>query len=60
LPDGNRSTDRQIAEMTDSEGRVFVTMDSDFRDSHLLSGRPANLLVVATGNITNSAPPRPV
>jgi predicted nuclease of predicted toxin-antitoxin system len=55
LPDGNRTTDRQIAERADTEGRVVVTKDSDFRDSHLLTGRPAKLLVVATGNITNNA-----
>jgi predicted nuclease of predicted toxin-antitoxin system len=55
LPDGNRTTDRQIAEQADAEGLVVVTKDSDFRDSHLLTGRPAKLLVVATGNITNDA-----
>jgi predicted nuclease of predicted toxin-antitoxin system len=55
LPDGNRSTDRQIAEKADADGRVVVTKDSDFRDSHLLTGHPAQLLVVATGNITNNA-----
>jgi predicted nuclease of predicted toxin-antitoxin system len=55
LPDGNRSTDREIAQRADAEDRVVVTKDSDFRDSHLLTGRPAKLLVVATGNITNDA-----
>ncbi|MBO9521745.1 MAG: DUF5615 family PIN-like protein [Nocardioidaceae bacterium] len=55
LPRGNRTTDREIAELADAEGRVVVTKDSDFRDSHLLAGRPARLLVVATGNITNNA-----
>lgn len=38
LPDGNRSTDRQVAERADADGRVVVT----------------KLLVVATGNITNN------
>lgn len=55
LRDGNRSTDRQFSEKADAEGRVVVTKDSDFRDSHLLNRRPAKLLVVATGNITNTA-----
>lgn len=55
LPDGNRTADREIAERADAEGRVVVTKDSDFRDGHLLTGRPAKLLVVATGNITNDA-----
>lgn len=55
LPDGNRSTDREIAQVADAEGRVVVTKDRDFRDGHLLSRSPQRLLVVATGNITNDA-----
>jgi predicted nuclease of predicted toxin-antitoxin system len=54
LPDGNRSTDRQIAERADADGRVLVTKDRDFRDGHLLARTPRQLLVVATGNITNN------
>jgi predicted nuclease of predicted toxin-antitoxin system len=53
LPDGNRSTDRQIAQLADTEDRVVVTKDRDFRDGHLLARSPRRLLVVATGNITN-------
>lgn len=55
LPDGNRTTDGRIAEMAGEEGRVVVTKDRDFRDGHLLTRSPARLLVVATGNITNTA-----
>ncbi|MDQ2760656.1 MAG: DUF5615 family PIN-like protein [Actinomycetota bacterium] len=55
LPDGNRSTDSQIAQRADAEGRVVVTKDQDFRDGHLLARSPRQLLVVATGNITNGA-----
>jgi predicted nuclease of predicted toxin-antitoxin system len=54
LPDGNRSTDRQIAERADADGRVLVTKDRGFRDGHLLARTPRQLLVVATGNITNN------
>ncbi len=54
LPDGTRSTDRQIAERADADGRGVVTKDRDFRDSHLLAWTPRQLLVVATGNITNN------
>lgn len=32
-----------------------MTKDRDFREGHLLTGSPRRLLVVATGNITNSA-----
>lgn len=54
LPDGNRSTDRQVAARADADGRVVVTKDRDFRDGHLLARSPRQLLVVATGNITNN------
>ena len=55
LPEGNRSTDGDIARRADTENRVVVTKDRDFRDGHLLTGSPRRLLVVATGNITNNA-----
>lgn len=55
LPDGNRTTDAQIAEVADGSDRVVVTKDRDFRDSHLLTRSPRRLLVVVTGNITNDA-----
>ena len=41
LPDGNRTTDTQINDLANGEGRVVITKDADFVDSHLLSGRPA-------------------
>ena len=55
LPHGNRSTDSQIAQHADTEDRIVVTKDRDFRDGHLLGRSPQKLLVVATGNITNDA-----
>lgn len=55
LPEGNRTTDARIATEADTDGRVVVTKDRDFRDGHLLSGSPRRLLVVMTGNITNTA-----
>ncbi len=39
--------------MADAAGRVVVSKDADFRNSHLLTGSPTRLLVVATGNIGN-------
>ena len=53
LPDGNRTTDQQIAAVADQDGRVVVSKDADFRNGHLLAGSPARLLVVTTGNISN-------
>lgn len=53
LPSGNRTTDEQINDLADREQRVVVTKDVDFVDSHMLQGRPAKLLLVSTGNISN-------
>ncbi|HVK18553.1 MAG TPA: DUF5615 family PIN-like protein [Fimbriiglobus sp.] len=53
LPDANRTTDQQIVELAELEQRVVVTKDADFVDSHILSGRPAKLLLISTGNISN-------
>lgn len=55
LPAGNRTPDRDLLDLADREGRVIVTKDADFVDSHLLHGRPPRLLLVSTGNITNRA-----
>ncbi len=54
LPTGNHTTDTRITEIADGQSRVVVTKDRDFRDGHLLWGSPRRLLVVATGNITNT------
>jgi predicted nuclease of predicted toxin-antitoxin system len=53
LPDGNRTTDERINDVADREQRVVVTKDADFVDSHLLRNRPAKLLLISTGNISN-------
>lgn len=53
LPNGNRSTDAEIASSADADDRVVITKDRDFRDGHLLRGVPRRLLLVVTGNITN-------
>ncbi|MCV7334669.1 MULTISPECIES: DUF5615 family PIN-like protein [Mycolicibacterium] len=55
LPDGNGSSDAVVAEVADAEDRVVVTKDSDFRHSHLTVRSPRRLLIVATGNISNTA-----
>ena len=55
LPDVNRTTDAQVRDVADRDDRVVVTKDVDFVDSHLLTGRPAKLLLVSTRNISNRA-----
>lgn len=53
LPDGNRTIDQQIIDLADGENRAVVTKDADFVDSHILHSRPARLLLISTGNISN-------
>lgn len=55
LAAGNHSSDEQVNEVAELEQRVVVSKDADFVDSHLLSGRPAKLLLISTGNISNAA-----
>ncbi|MBF6319306.1 DUF5615 family PIN-like protein [Nocardia cyriacigeorgica] len=52
---GNRTPDSDIAKRADNEGRVVITKDRDFWIGHLLDHCPQSLLIVATGNIANSA-----
>ena len=47
------STDQQIAGLADRDDRIVVTKDADFRNSHLLTGSPVRLLIMAPGNIRN-------
>jgi predicted nuclease of predicted toxin-antitoxin system len=53
LPDANRTTDEQVIEYADREQRAVVTKDADFVNSHLVRARPAKLLLISTGNISN-------
>jgi predicted nuclease of predicted toxin-antitoxin system len=53
LLDGNRTTDAQVITFADQEHRVVVSKDADFVNQHVLLGRPAKLLLVSTGNISN-------
>ena len=54
LPDGNRTSDAELAELADVDDRVMVTKDRDFEISHELRQSPRRLLLVTTGNITNN------
>ncbi|WP_420456379.1 DUF5615 family PIN-like protein [Rubrivirga sp.] len=53
LPDGNATPDAEVARRADAEDRAVVTKDADFVASHVLSRRPARLLLVSTGNLSN-------
>jgi len=54
LQAGNRTTDRDISAEADREGRAVVTKDADFVSTHVITGSPARLLLVSTGNIGNA------
>ena len=53
MPDQNATSDHAINKKCKSENRILITKDKDFIDSHLISGNPAKLLFVSTGNISN-------
>ena len=54
LPLGNATSDSVITDLADREFRIVVTKDQDFVNSFLLQGKPRQLLLISTGNITNS------
>ncbi|MBK7601441.1 MAG: DUF5615 family PIN-like protein [Acidobacteria bacterium] len=54
LPLGNRTKDSEIIRISLQEGRVVVTKDADFVETIVLKSQPWKLLLVSTGNITNS------
>jgi predicted nuclease of predicted toxin-antitoxin system len=53
LPARNRTTDEQINDVADRDQRAVITKDAGFVDTHVLRGRPAKLLLISTGNISN-------
>ena len=53
LPQHNRTPDGDLIEIANKDQRVLITKDGDFVDSHLLTGEPVKLLLVATGNVSN-------
>jgi predicted nuclease of predicted toxin-antitoxin system len=54
LPDGNRTPDEIINDLSISQQYILVTKDSDFVESFLLRREPWKLLLVSTGNISNT------
>jgi len=53
LPEGNRTSDKRINEVSVDERRVVITKDADFVNSFLITQMPYKLLLVSTGNISN-------
>ncbi|AHM62660.1 hypothetical protein D770_22065 [Flammeovirgaceae bacterium 311] len=53
LPDGDESTDKEIALYADQHNLIIITKDSDFYHSHMILQQPKRLLLITTGNIKN-------
>jgi len=53
LPDRERTKDEEIRNISLREGRVIITKDSDFLESHLIREIPPKLIWINTGNIVN-------
>lgn len=52
MPRANRTGDSDIRKRADTEGRIVVTKDKDFRQTHDAIGTPRLLLHVKVGNTT--------
>ena len=53
MPAANATSDKDIVDRADREGRVVVTKDDDFVRSFIVSGKPRRLWLISTGNIRN-------
>ncbi len=49
----NKTTDKSIIEIAEEQKRIVVTKDNDFLESYLLEGKPKQLILISTGNISN-------
>jgi predicted nuclease of predicted toxin-antitoxin system len=54
LPNANQTTDTEINALAERDQRIVITKDADFVNSFRVLGKPRKLLLVSTGNITNT------
>lgn len=54
LPEGNRTTDGEVNRIAAQERRIVVTKDADFVNSFIVARQPYKLLLMSTGNLSNS------
>lgn len=54
LPLQNATSDTEINNIAIVQERVVITKDSDFVDSFMTIQKPSKLLLISTGNISNS------
>jgi len=45
--------DKDIIKFVDTENRILITKDEDFKNSHLLIHQPQKLIKINLGNISN-------
>lgn len=51
--DKSYTKDAEIVRYVDETGSFLITKDADFRDSHFITGKPARVVRVALGNLSN-------
>nr|VFJ65760.1 MAG: hypothetical protein BECKDK2373B_GA0170837_115315 [Candidatus Kentron sp. DK] len=49
MANANATSDKDIVDRADREGRVVVTKDDDFVRSFIVSGKPLRLWLIPTG-----------
>ncbi len=55
LPQKNKTSDNFINELSLNEKRVVITKDSDFENDIRINHKPYKLVLITTGNISNSS-----
>jgi len=53
IPNRERTTDKEIINISELEDRIIITKDKDFLDSHILLNKPEKLVLITSGNIKN-------
>ena len=53
LPNGNRTKDGEVVDISMKELRVVISKDADFYDTFLQKSAPYKLIYLTTGNISN-------
>lgn len=53
MPNKEKTSDTEIRALAKADGRIVISKDKDFQDSHILQKQPAQLLLLTTGNIVN-------
>jgi predicted nuclease of predicted toxin-antitoxin system len=54
LPFKQFTSDDQIINIAKNQSRIIITKDKDFFDNYFLKGAPPKILLLTTGNISNS------